>query len=467
MALRQLLLYLPDMSPDPIKVTEPDDNAWYQDLYQWGWDHKLNLPIYATYSTPLPAGKFDVNHNHARKVAFESEFALLILKEYKEFLPLLHKIGHEMCAYLNALSDRDKELAGKKFKQYFYTNKSYFGRIGPSSDFMPPLVALANAQTVMTKGKKIEEIMFAHMAMLAILKEINTKNQYMDIYQKYIHIIRPNALFTNRGREKTNQKQKPTTRVGIQARSTVRSQLSEHTRAVDEYVRDTTNPSSFVMQSFEKEIPFVAGPSGSAAECMLSAIVFTKNQLMLDELQAYAMCCVAYLVGSGAHSFHEILTVGKQIGLSYEDGQYATAIPDFIQQLARYKQLAENFSDIIDAANADNFSESASTMSDPSGPFDFMDMDDSDNTIKENTSATAASAALAPNNAIAIDRDGTSPAGPMLNITNTLFYNRDVAKAGKDNIKKRAADNTGYVASEAKRRKAEEQSQTTLSIKSN
>ncbi|HHT0594554.1 TPA: hypothetical protein ACTXXA_003098 [Legionella anisa] len=123
--------------------------------------------------------------------------------------------------------------------------------------------------------------------------------------------------------------------------------VQAHVRAIDHIVRDYDNVSQFVFNSYKKEIPFVGGISGSAAACFLSLRLLVEDILSQEELQEYAFCCMGYLVGAGAHSFHEVYSVAARAGVSYEEGRYEASIPQCFKQTSYYERLLALYPDLI------------------------------------------------------------------------------------------------------------------------
>ncbi|VVC76075.1 hypothetical protein AQUSIP_13790 [Aquicella siphonis] len=372
-------IFLPGVSEAEglAEITETDPTIWYPELSRYGWDHFEQCRILAPHGTPQPDDKFDTNDNHKRKVTFESRLALAVLKNHTLFTPLLHKIGKCMDEFLRHARDHAArthraqqhnsfvEKAGEVFRDYFFTDKPYFGREAGAASVPGIEEAFRFGRRTLVGGKEIEKIMFAHMAMLNIFKQMDgskVAGYYQNANRHYHQILRPQALFKNRGRVKRDDAALQTFEMaGYEEEPTVRSKLMPHTRAIDTFTRDLNLPSDFSYESFLREIPFVAGPSGSAAECFLSALTFTRGKLSHDELQLYALCCVGYLVGSGAHSFHEVFVIAQLLGLSYTPGCYEDAIHPLFQGTHEYQQLLQEFPDIIRDTRAplDNITEDA------------------------------------------------------------------------------------------------------------
>src|SRR5262249_50889374 len=53
-------------------------------------------------------------------------------------------------------------------------------------------------------------------------------------------------------------------------------------------------------------LPYVTGPSGTTAALLQTAYAFGLSDSHKDEFRQYLLACVAYLVGGGMHSCHEV-----------------------------------------------------------------------------------------------------------------------------------------------------------------
>jgi hypothetical protein len=345
------------------ETIDSDDPVIRKDLVPWGWDHLSQCEIYADVDTPSPVKKFDDRGNHKRKVEFETVLAISVLKSAKMYLPLMHKIGESIQAYFEKhLKSQYQAAAGKIFKDFLFTDSPYFGPVGyarnassnPQKNFKEGMIEL-------TRGKQLEGILSAHLAAQRIFKELlfsrfTTESSQHQRYHYYKNTVRASDLFAaNRGRVKAEHTM-PAPRVStpgieINLSPTSRSRnfsIREHARAADKFSRDHDNVSPFAFNAAKKEIPFIAGPSGTAGECFMAVKILAENTyLSPEEFQEYVFCCMGFLVSAGAHSFHEIYVIAELLGVPYEEGKYEAAIPSSFKQTKVYQELLNDFPDII------------------------------------------------------------------------------------------------------------------------
>ncbi len=82
------------------------------------------------------------------------------------------------------------------------------------------------------------------------------------------------------------------------------------------------------------------GTSGTTAELINCATLFGLGGA---DRHAYVMAALAYFLAGGAHTFHEVMTIARQIGIPYVPGQYQGVFPDAFTASAAYRALAERF----------------------------------------------------------------------------------------------------------------------------
>ena len=92
-------------------------------------------------------------------------------------------------------------------------------------------------------------------------------------------------------------------------------------------------------------MPFVAGPSGHTATLMTGAMKLgLKTQ---EELKEYALACFVFLAAAGNHSLHEVMTIARQAGVAYIDGNYASCLPKTFAETDIYRQLEAIFPQFV------------------------------------------------------------------------------------------------------------------------
>lgn len=341
--------YKLQLSPSEFVILEEK----MEGLVRIGWDHFLQCDVYAPEGTPLPEDKFDPKMNHVRKTQFESRLAQAILKNSKLFLPLLHKIGQIAATTLETALEGAPELKNEVtelYSSYLYSDRC-FGRKG-ERDLLPrsnKAVIYFEALQILKWGQSIENILIIHMATFRIFTQLFNLADFPD-FEAINGLFSPASLFANRGRSDLKIATPMVRSLGIEHKPTTPADSCEHTRAGDHYIRDHVNVSEFAFECFKKEIPFIAGPSGSAAECFKFMALMGRGLFTKDDYQSYAMACVGYLVGAGAHSFHEVYSVAALSGLPYVPGCYEHTIPEYLYRTRAYKKLIAEFPDVICAA---------------------------------------------------------------------------------------------------------------------
>jgi hypothetical protein len=341
-----------------------------KELEIWGYEPTNEEIIYAPFGTLGKNGRYDGNFNHIGKGAFEADLSISLLNNSRIFRETLNRLGRRIAHALETeyefkasmrRHERFISEIGTVFKNYFYTDKDFFGKLGNAQKDLDTFTAYKIGLSILKSGKKIEEMLFAHMAVARIFSsipfEVPQNQKYKGVIREKGQQVRGN-LFANRCRipKEENLKREATSRVGyLTIPYDVGFNLPLHTRAADLYSRDDDNVSDFCWNSWIKEIPYVAGPSGSTAECLSIFLTFYPRDESFDKaLQEYSACCVAYLVGSGAHSFHEVMSIAKNGGAVYREASYVEALPISFLQSPAYSKLEKDFPDLLQRKSATN-----------------------------------------------------------------------------------------------------------------
>jgi hypothetical protein len=330
------------------------------DWMPWSWDHFAQCPIYAPVNIAPLSNSFNSHLNHKRKVAFECDLAYSVLKNSFLFLPLLHRIGSSIKSLIlseeQQITDTAKKkqfqhVIGKIFRHVLYpSHNAHFGRLDSRANAPRCNEIYRTGLTILAAEKRIEHLLTVFLVTESILKFLTPNEQIQKLLQE-IHehetLCRHSALFQNRGRYELQTQKTLSTRLGIGDDSLeLAYQINPHTRPIEHLRRDHVNVSTFAFEAYQKEIPFVGGPSAHMAKLLASVMPLAKA-FSADEKQQYALCCSAFLIAAGAHSFHETMTIAKLFGLSYQDGLYDSALPDSFRASAAYQKLLLKFPDII------------------------------------------------------------------------------------------------------------------------
>lgn len=99
---------------------------------------------------------------------------------------------------------------------------------------------------------------------------------------------------------------------------------------------------------------FSASASGTTSTLLASAYAFSRNMFEnsrqgrdIEGLKQYMMGCVAYLVGSGMHTCHEVFYTGNKVdGLNYVTGKYDSMLPISFSGSPEYRKWKDEFWDV-------------------------------------------------------------------------------------------------------------------------
>ena len=352
--MKRIYKLLLESDQPPVTVSE-NVKGTYPELEQWGWDSRDNCPILSPSSLHRPAEAYDANHNLRRKVQFESELALLVLKNNALFRDLLHRLGKATEQYFRRKARHDRDFmtdAGRIYRQYYYTDKPYLGRKGSFKAGWQYSASEIYHQSLLTltKGKDIPQIMFGHMASITIYAELLNKKEEVASLKKW---LKPKAWFARRGRVKIPAENGVSTWPGIEIdQPSTLGRVDAHSKTAHHTARETDpdKVSEFVYHEYTHDIPFIGGPSGSAAECLSFMHFFSKGlaePLTFEEMKMYTLCCIGYLISAGSHSFHEVASIAKLMGIPYYIGQYHATLPECFTQTADYQNLLQKYPDLI------------------------------------------------------------------------------------------------------------------------
>ncbi len=123
--------------------------------------------------------------------------------------------------------------------------------------------------------------------------------------------------------------------------------LENHIRGSDRNMIDATRMlSEFKDVLGDLNLPFGASASGSTSTLFLSAITFS-NLSSLEEKKQYLLACVAYLVGGGMHTCHEVFWTGRLLNIPYQNGKYLATLPKSFVGSLHYDKWSREFWDIV------------------------------------------------------------------------------------------------------------------------
>lgn len=115
--------------------------------------------------------------------------------------------------------------------------------------------------------------------------------------------------------------------------------------------RDMNLPNAATMEPKFRQIladhnlPFSASASGTTSTLLTSAMTF-GNLGGMEAKKQYLLACVAYLVGGGMHTCHEVFVTGKLLGVPYRAGQYQPTLPTSFTATLAYQTWEAEFWDV-------------------------------------------------------------------------------------------------------------------------
>ena len=93
---------------------------------------------------------------------------------------------------------------------------------------------------------------------------------------------------------------------------------------------------------------FAASASGTTSTLLASARTFRPGlQKDAEGLKQYLMACVAYLVGGGMHTCHEVFYTGGLAGLRYTTGKYLDMLPSTFTTSRLFERWSTEYWDIV------------------------------------------------------------------------------------------------------------------------
>jgi hypothetical protein len=98
----------------------------------------------------------------------------------------------------------------------------------------------------------------------------------------------------------------------------------------------------------ESNLVFAASASGTTSTLLTSANVFCPGVITnAESKKQYLMGCVAYLIGGGMHTCHEVFYTGGIAGLTYTPGKYISMLPQTFLSSRLYERWTAEFWEIV------------------------------------------------------------------------------------------------------------------------
>lgn len=327
-----------------------------------------SVPIYAKRGTPAPKGEirsYTRETQRLRRALCEEALASLVSQKrhlVESALQIVNGgvekyIRHHMAA--SKKGGRVKVMA-RSLNNAMYSDKYWDGRLGAKADAPSDAhQTLENAIRAM-KSASVPKVLNIHSTLaFGFFKKVGGVDKAQEQeFDKWMSNLRQKDMFAVRGRKaaayegpatKTGVKPgpQPTTRGGIlQGDELHGGQKVDHRiRGVDEWSEDLDSRSPFAEDMEDKNLVFVAGPSGTTIALLAVAKVF--GGLNGELLKQYVLACVCFLVEGGHHSYHEVMAIAQIAGCPYMHGNFALSLPLSFLNSPEYRTWVSEYYDIV------------------------------------------------------------------------------------------------------------------------
>ncbi|HAM3240422.1 TPA: hypothetical protein IBI57_004980, partial [Escherichia coli] len=249
-----------------------------------------------------------------------------------------------------------KKIIHKKIGHYFYTNGSFgYGRISRGNKDSFSAAKIWDDIIYLLDYGFLEQQLAIHDAVGRKIIEPT------DIETKKYNCLTSvrEAWFDDReqrGRIESSPFRKknvtPTNEMGILQEKVkgIESLTQYHNRGIDMFVRDLNrkrNPSAdlYYDDLDTHNLVFGAGISGTTGTLLQAAYAF-GGIVNGELLKQYTLAIIIYLIGGGMHSYHEVLSIAKKVGLYYSPGSFHW-LPLSFKLNNEYGKWKEKYYDIV------------------------------------------------------------------------------------------------------------------------
>lgn len=98
----------------------------------------------------------------------------------------------------------------------------------------------------------------------------------------------------------------------------------------------------------DHNLHFSASASGTTSTLFLGAEAFASiSSFGAEQLKEYLLACVAYLVGGGMHTCHEVFWTGRNAGVPYKIGKYVECLPRTFLESPSYEKWSTEFWELV------------------------------------------------------------------------------------------------------------------------
>jgi len=310
--------------------------------------------------------------NPKRKVDFEVELAVLLLKNANLYQDAVFKISKKMLEYID---NKEKQKLGSTTEDLkkMLGQPTYFGRL--TDKIENEAQYLKEIRDIMANGKgTLSNHLFLHLQFMDNIYSADFKSGTASkllgkdaLEPKFLrkHPLVA-AYFENRGRMKPGAegsrvtdfypkgsplcynvysfKSDTTTTIVSDALVAQYNLKQKHTRGIDLWTLDETNP--FVQDARIKwNMPVACCISGTTADLLECATVLGTKEVA--DYQNYATGVLSYLMIIGAHTFHEIISAATTVNIKYQAGNYRNVLPKAVTENADFKALQTKYPDLI------------------------------------------------------------------------------------------------------------------------
>ena len=244
--------------------------------------------------------------------------------------------------------------------RYMYS-KAGFGRLGQPEDKPKGDGELyRRCVAALTQGE-LPTILAIHDFMgRVVFKNLGGSVGQKAVFDQTGNAVRPAYVFGGpkdpqtkieelRGRTARPGNPPPSTAPGLLSEEEVQGKgikpYQERERGSDKWMPTAEKVPQSTIDIQQRNLIFGAGPSGSTGTLLQAGKLF--GNLDGELLQQYVLAIVAYLVGGGMHSYHEVMVIARMAGCPYKDGAYVPSLPGNFLRSADYEEWQADFFDIV------------------------------------------------------------------------------------------------------------------------
>lgn len=315
--------------------------------------------------TPVPASftPYSKTISMDRRRKCQSILANIALTQRSYTSGAVSKVSLGVIDYIQQRLKTDKQNDIRKeiefcMDRYMYS-KAGFGRLGQPEDKPKGDGELyRRCVTALTQGE-LSSILAIHDFMgRVVFKKLGGTAGQEAVFDQTGNAVRPAYVFGGpkdspskieelRGRTARPGNPPPTTAPGLLSEEEGKgiTPYQERERGSDKWMATTEKVPQSAVDIQQRNLIFGAGPSGSTGTLLQAGKLF--GNLDGDLLRQYVLAIVAYLVGGGMHSYHEVMVIARMAGCPYKDGAYVPSLPDSFLRSRDYEEWQADYFDIV------------------------------------------------------------------------------------------------------------------------